>query len=445
MTGRTARSLHKKVRAGLPLVVACLLGILCWLLLARYAAIGAEVLDSPLPTPKPQAPRRTSPPPGYVQSATGGQVFCGLEQSSAWIEIPRGFSTQDAAEFHCDPTGSLSAWSGTAGAWDDRGYLIGFWPTTAPIKKAFSLVLEIDPSRLEGPCDNCFDARYLDPATHSWKSLPASYNAGVARVSAQIDSYLPASHYPDFEDRFLIALFVKSTSPTPATTSAPPPTQGPTSTLPPAATSAPPSTTPSAPLVEIPTPQAGPTRLIPSPETPTETPVTPATVTRGTTPTVSTSGGSTLGTLLLIAILGAVVVVCGILIAVTRKRQVTRHSQRRPIKSEKHPGPTIELILLRGRAQPPGLVLSQTLVRIGRSPEGNDIVVDDAPVSAHHAEIRWDEERHAIQDLNSTNGTFVNDRRLAAPHPLHDGDRIVMGNTEWLYQRKGGTLSMARQ
>jgi hypothetical protein len=440
MTGRTAHRLHKKARAGLPLVVACLLGILCWLLLARYAAIGAEVFDSPLPTSKPQAPRKTSPPPGYVRSNTGGQVFCGLEQSSAWLEIPRGFSSQDAAEFHCDPTGSLAAWSGTSGAWDDRGYLIGFWPTTTPIEKSFSLVLEIDPSRLEARCDNCFDARYLDPTTYSWKSLPTSYDAGIARVSAKIDSYLPASQYRDFENRFVIALFVKSASAAPATTSAPSPAQSPAMTLTPAATSAPAAT---------PTPQTCPTplptTLAPSLEAPTEIPAAPALATNAVTPVTSTSGGPSLGILLLIALLSAIVVVCGILIAVIRKRQWTRRPQRRPVEIEKHHVPTNELILLRGRAQPPGLILSHSVVRIGRSPEGNDIVVDDAPVSTHHAEIRWQEGKHVIQDLNSTNGTFVDGRRLAEPCQLYGGDHIVMGNTEWLYQQKGGTPSMSRQ
>ena len=51
------------------------------------------------------------------------------------------------------------------------------------------------------------------------------------------------------------------------------------------------------------------------------------------------------------------------------------------------------------------------VTRVGRSAE-NDIVVDAAMVSARHLEIRKDGDAYRVQDLNSTNGTYVNGQRI---------------------------------
>jgi len=57
----------------------------------------------------------------------------------------------------------------------------------------------------------------------------------------------------------------------------------------------------------------------------------------------------------------------------------------------------------------------------------NDIVVYDPEVSRRHAQISLQEGRYIIEDLGSTNGTFVNGRRVNSPVPLHNGDVIEMG------------------
>ena len=66
---------------------------------------------------------------------------------------------------------------------------------------------------------------------------------------------------------------------------------------------------------------------------------------------------------------------------------------------------------------------------IGR--EGADMVVADPEVSRRHAAIRDHGGGVAIEDLDSTNGTFVNERRIEGVVMLRDGDTVRIGNTVW--------------
>ena len=68
----------------------------------------------------------------------------------------------------------------------------------------------------------------------------------------------------------------------------------------------------------------------------------------------------------------------------------------------------------------------QNRIRIGRAPD-NDICMDperDEEVSAHHAVLFRDGERFIIEDLESTNGTFLNGRRVIEPAVVSDGDEL---------------------
>jgi hypothetical protein len=63
-------------------------------------------------------------------------------------------------------------------------------------------------------------------------------------------------------------------------------------------------------------------------------------------------------------------------------------------------------------------------------------------VSRQHARLLWRDGRLMIEDLASTNGTWVNDVRLApnVPHPLWDGDILRLGTLRLRVQvRAGGT------
>jgi pSer/pThr/pTyr-binding forkhead associated (FHA) protein len=64
-------------------------------------------------------------------------------------------------------------------------------------------------------------------------------------------------------------------------------------------------------------------------------------------------------------------------------------------------------------------------VTIGRSPD-NDLPVDNLAVSTYHARVYYEGGRLVVEDLESLNGTFVNDLRVERA-TLHDGDSIWIG------------------
>jgi pSer/pThr/pTyr-binding forkhead associated (FHA) protein len=64
-------------------------------------------------------------------------------------------------------------------------------------------------------------------------------------------------------------------------------------------------------------------------------------------------------------------------------------------------------------------------VTIGRAPD-NDLPVDNLAVSNYHAKIYYEAGRMVIEDLDSLNGTFVNDLRVERA-TLHDGDSVHIG------------------
>jgi hypothetical protein len=76
----------------------------------------------------------------------------------------------------------------------------------------------------------------------------------------------------------------------------------------------------------------------------------------------------------------------------------------------------------------PNVSLGPDPVLIGRDPQ-NDVVLDDRRVSRKHAEIRLRLGRYTLYDLQSTNGTYVNGRRVAEK-VLDDGDTISVGGLE---------------
>jgi len=85
--------------------------------------------------------------------------------------------------------------------------------------------------------------------------------------------------------------------------------------------------------------------------------------------------------------------------------------------------------------------LNLSNMRIGRSAD-NEIVIEDDAVSGHHARISRQKtegdpprEEFVIEDLSSTNCTFVNNKEIRT-HQLKDGDIIRIGRTRLKFSTK---------
>ena len=83
--------------------------------------------------------------------------------------------------------------------------------------------------------------------------------------------------------------------------------------------------------------------------------------------------------------------------------------------------------------------LSGKVVNIGRNSE-NDLVILDLRVSRFHAQLRTIRDRYVIFDLDSTGGTFVNDKRITQS-TLHPGDVITLAGMPLIYGQDFSPLS----
>jgi pSer/pThr/pTyr-binding forkhead associated (FHA) protein len=87
------------------------------------------------------------------------------------------------------------------------------------------------------------------------------------------------------------------------------------------------------------------------------------------------------------------------------------------------------LEVVAGRAVGMSVLLDDELL-IGRHADGAGRLADDDEISRSHARISLDRSGFcAIEDLGSTNGTFVNGLRIAGPQTLSVGDTIEVGGT----------------
>jgi pSer/pThr/pTyr-binding forkhead associated (FHA) protein len=76
-------------------------------------------------------------------------------------------------------------------------------------------------------------------------------------------------------------------------------------------------------------------------------------------------------------------------------------------------------------------LLPGTLKTMGRAARA-DFIVDAALVSRLHCRFTLDDlDRLDVQDLGSTNGTWVNGRKIDARAPLLEGDRLKIGRVEF--------------
>jgi peptidoglycan hydrolase CwlO-like protein len=92
-------------------------------------------------------------------------------------------------------------------------------------------------------------------------------------------------------------------------------------------------------------------------------------------------------------------------------------------------GPARVLVRTEGNTEHVHVLARRT--RIGRGSD-NELVLDTKHVSRYHCVLLAGPVHTSIEDLNSTNGVFVNNKRIAR-HILKDGDRVTVGRTQFRY------------
>ncbi len=83
--------------------------------------------------------------------------------------------------------------------------------------------------------------------------------------------------------------------------------------------------------------------------------------------------------------------------------------------------------------------LTDDVTTIGRAVE-NDVVVTSRRVSREHARLRRQGWRVILEDLGSTNGTFLNGERVLNPVELRDEDRIRVGDVSFVFHDPAITI-----
>lgn len=92
------------------------------------------------------------------------------------------------------------------------------------------------------------------------------------------------------------------------------------------------------------------------------------------------------------------------------------------------PSKRFALLVLSGAAAGQVFQLATGAVTIGRS--GCDVVLDDPEISRRHAKIDIDGSSGSLEDLGSTNGTFVGEERIEQPTTIENRSRFRIGGHE---------------
>ena len=94
-----------------------------------------------------------------------------------------------------------------------------------------------------------------------------------------------------------------------------------------------------------------------------------------------------------------------------------------------------QLLVTEGAEQGRMIELTADSITVGRAPPA-DVTLRDVEISRSHCRISQDAGVLMIADLKSTNGTFVDGRRIAAPVKLTDGCIIRIGRHQLKYERR---------
>ena len=92
------------------------------------------------------------------------------------------------------------------------------------------------------------------------------------------------------------------------------------------------------------------------------------------------------------------------------------------------------LVVAQAPGHEPGMIYDlDGDVVLGRGDQA-EIRLEDPYASARHAHIFEQGGILAVEDLGSTNGTYLNEELLETPRPLHPGDRLRIGDSEFAFE-----------
>lgn len=114
--------------------------------------------------------------------------------------------------------------------------------------------------------------------------------------------------------------------------------------------------------------------------------------------------------------------------------QVAPSAPRTPPPSAPAGAVATRLVITKGAKNGLEMPLGDGPLTIGRSNESNLIIRDDY-TSTHHARLMLWNGRWVIQDLDSTNGTFLNGERITVPTPVPSNATITIGTTSFELRR----------
>lgn len=105
-----------------------------------------------------------------------------------------------------------------------------------------------------------------------------------------------------------------------------------------------------------------------------------------------------------------------------------------------NPRPAANLIVKQGPQIGILFPVTGNRVVLGRE-ETCDIIIQDAEVSRRHSELVWEHNGFLMQDLGSSNGTFVNGVQITSPTRLKPGDVIGLGQTGLVLEMETATTT----
>jgi hypothetical protein len=96
-------------------------------------------------------------------------------------------------------------------------------------------------------------------------------------------------------------------------------------------------------------------------------------------------------------------------------------------------GGEARLVVERAPGHTPGMEYEIAAGAVLGRGEQAEIRLDDPFASSQHARLTRQGRVIVLEDLGSTNGTYLNEELLGGPAPLHSGDRVRIGDSEFTY------------